>query len=104
MSIFQTLKQRGYQGTDVVIEAIAHTTIWNLKQKEGRCSEKAQDQLVEKVLSEHRETLDKHGFLDFRPKVKYLFRVKLLLMPKPSNPDISRVLRTILVLPQLRAT
>ena len=42
---------------------LAHATIWKLKQKEGRCSEKAHDQLVEKVLSEHRETLDNHGFL-----------------------------------------
>ena len=42
---------------------LAHATIWKLKQKEGRCSEKAHDQLVEKVLSEHRATLDQHGFL-----------------------------------------
>jgi hypothetical protein len=47
---------------------LAHSTVWNLKQDEEKRLEKAQQQLVDNVLKEHGETLDKHGFLPPPPK------------------------------------
>ena len=42
---------------------LAHSTIWNLKQAEQEQLEKSQQKLVQDVLKEHGESLDKHGFL-----------------------------------------
>ena len=42
---------------------LAHSTVWNLKQEEEKRLEKAQQQFVENVLKEQKETLAKHGFL-----------------------------------------
>jgi len=47
---------------------LAHSTIWNLKQVEGKRLEKVQQKLVKEVLKDHDTILDEHGFLP--PPVK----------------------------------
>lgn len=44
-------------------DLLAHSTVWNLKQKEGLRLENAQDQFIEKGLNAHGEFLQEKGFL-----------------------------------------
>lgn len=55
--------QKKISATARVDSLLAHSTIWNLKQDEGKHLESAQRKLVDEVLSEHGEMLDTHGFL-----------------------------------------
>jgi hypothetical protein len=55
--------QQSLSETAHVDSLLSHSTVWNLKQDEEQRLETMQQQVVERVLKEHRETLDKHGLL-----------------------------------------